>query len=119
MSNREIDALVAEKVMGWSAIEEVSPALPFIGQPPERDEPGFYVPAFTTDPRSDYDVLCKVREKWEGQQQGDFALAVYTIWHSRQATSLMAFAWPALLYEPGDYSIAALKALGVEVEATP
>lgn len=67
------------------------------------------VPDYTTDPFDDYLVLKHVRETWGWEQKSNFSDALQLLW-SREGTH----AW-WLKYEPGDYSRAALKALGEDI----
>ena len=90
--SRELDAKVAEKVMGWMVN-------------PTHDQ---FKPS--TDPAADYSVLVKVREAWGADATGKFVDALVELWH---------FPTP-LMYRPGDYAKAALTALGVEhTEGSP
>ena len=81
----------------------------------------------STNPADDYAVLCHVREKlatpeWEGVKWWEYEDALKRIWMRRFARAVPHLrrtlsAWVAwhLQYEPGDYSRAALAALGIEV----
>ena len=84
LAPHERDALVAEHVMGVPS-------------------------AYSTDPSADYEVLRRVRETWDKHAKWSFREALWRIWTDREDIAHTA----VLLYQPGDYSIAALKALGV------
>jgi len=105
MNNREIDVLVAEKVFGWRDINWYENER---GRHPQSKN--MLIDRYTTNASDDYKVLCKVRETWNNEQQADFGSALETIWQERNACHF------GLDYQPGDYSRAALAALGVEVE---
>lgn len=111
--SRELDAKVADKVMGWK--------FPFSAERMRGDwhdhwhdeiNKTLYLPEqlpwFTSNAGDDYEVLKHVREKWDEQMQVNFSGALAKIKFSR------SHRWE-LNYEPGDYSRAALKALGEEV----
>ncbi len=119
--NRELDAKVAEKVMGWVRDEFA----PHIFNTPnggyrslaESDFSGFEP---FKDVRDDYLVLKHVRESWVFSKRKQFAVNLQRLISDRVKQSPienLTIAWPdvALLYESGDYSKAALKALGEEV----
>lgn len=68
---------------------------------------------YTTDPRDDYEVLKHVREKWDENQQRAFQRCLLETMSKRGWCSITTgYAW---LYEPGDYSRAALLAIGEKV----
>lgn len=101
---RELDALVAKKVMGWIHGPD-GWLIPF-GMPAKKTG----LSQFTTDPSADYEVLKHVREHWNtAQLLHGFDSALVDIWNSRRRIETM------VCYEPGDYSKAALKALGEEI----
>ena len=112
--SRELDVLVAEKVMGWRlAINgrwSVPSAHPMSNMPSD-------VPGFTTDPHDDYEVLKHVREKWDGDMQDKFTERLGDVFMKRRGVSENRLNF-ALRYEPGDYSKAALNALGVNTTMT-
>lgn len=87
MTNEQINALVAEKVMGWRCR--------------------------TISPADDYSVLCHVREKWDGGMCDAFGHALEDIWMSEKNDC--SFLPTCCRYRPGDYSRAALAALGIKV----
>lgn len=63
------------------------------------------VPRYTTDPAADLAVLEHVRETWDHERRWAFArVLVEVIWRERGTTRLP----PAMRYEVGDYSRAAL-----------
>lgn len=111
--SRELDAKVATKVMGWRQVEEYfgsSPTGRFnwcCGTKKYID----FVP-YSTDVKWDYEVLKHVREKWTREQQDKFAEACDDVMAVRCTPNSQ---WWCIAYEPGDWSKAALKALGEEV----
>lgn len=109
--SREIDAKVAEKVMGWREI------VPFDGPwgvPNDGHDSNLRapVPRYTTDASADCEVLKHVRETWEPTAIDKFEKALWVAWQIRLVVSNLA---GFMAYQPGDYSRAALKALGEEV----
>lgn len=114
--SQEIDALVAEKVFGWKR----DPKNQGSWIPPGR-EPlavGFFTArpgAYTTDPSADYEVLKHVREKWGRAKLKQFILCLDDVWNARIGANGDKDGMWAVMYEPGDYARAALKALGEEI----
>lgn len=122
---RELDARVAELVMGWR--RWVPPAIaPYA----RLFEPGFNMarngwdqsdsaplyevldhdaPLYTTDPSDDYEVLRHVRETWDTDAQYRFAHALAELYRPRKEGN-----HPILRYMPGDYSRAALAVMEEE-----
>lgn len=68
------------------------------------------VPYFSTDPAADYSVLCRVRQKWDIYDRQKFGIALDAIFQSRITYCMSAWE-TASMYEPGDYSRAALLAV--------
>lgn len=110
LTDREQDALVAEKIMGlevrqYNKYYTVS-----------REESRYEtveLPHYTTNAFADYQVLCKVRDTWGIEQQGTFRDAVLELYRTHNRLSedeQMLF--PEIQYQVGDYSKAALKASG-------
>jgi hypothetical protein len=115
---REMDARIAEKVMGWPVVPYVGWVLrqgPFVAregglvevQGGENDR---WSPS--TDIAADYSVLIQVRETWNASERQDFENELVAIWRMRaeQAKSPNC----EMLYKPGDYSLAALACLDKE-----
>jgi hypothetical protein len=123
LDNMEVDMLVAEKVMGlepWPGAPGAFKA-PIVlpGQQPRPSHP----PSYSTDPAADYEVLVKVRETWQGLNRMWFNVKLKGILqqHSledpllgREDTEDVPL-WDEGQYRPGDYSHAALLALGVKL----
>ena len=73
-AGRELDALVAEKVMGWGGVREGysegSAELRFIGKPPNGMDSKYPVPMYSTDIAAAWEVLEKIKavnlEKFTG-----------------------------------------------------
>lgn len=102
--SREMDALVAEKVMGWTMSERLGYGLPIASSvPPVK------CPEYTSDVADDYRVLQHVRENWEFAARFRMGQMLWAMWDLRGHTELA--------YEPGDFSLAALAALGVKEPA--
>ncbi|GAG51501.1 unnamed protein product [marine sediment metagenome] len=118
-----LNARVAEKVMGWTMHEHHPMPLLGTGRHWKRPD-GSRVDRwhgqsvigedqcwpFSTDPAADYEVLEVVR-KWPEEPREAFCEALRDIWNERRAEA----GYPslgAILYKPGDYSRAALKAIG-------
>lgn len=136
---RELDAKVAEKVMGWKLFP-----VGYEGTDDETPEQkdydielrkagietvGWYAWTgsnvflwsdslgecykFTCDVSADYMVLKHVRETWTDRQKDDFDNALEDIMIEKHAK--YPNQWFSILYEPGDWSRAALKALGEDI----
>ena len=121
----EMDALVAERVMGWKRCDESyecggSVAARFV----YRDGDGVFIcctswmPKFSSDPSADYEVLKHVRDGWGGKGAiyGEpFCNILAGIWRRRweerypEETDSDGAFWG--MYQPGDYSRAALLAV--------
>lgn len=133
--SRELDALVAEKVMGWQwyvDLDDVASKIhgyrylhkgvPHWSRKASGNEPIWHdhiygLPEFTTDPAADYEVLKHVRERWSLQDKTVFEDALSTLFADkfrRDRTGSIVSWNTSCLYEPGDYSMAALKALGLD-----
>lgn len=151
MTNREIDALVAERVMGWKwyhyiytyrqGEESITNHRSILCDPEKFQEwelkygksraaggviDNTRVPYYITDPAADYRVLEYVRKEWatpEHDGGGDwkgFENELKKIWRARAEFYSLGdksertgwVEWFAQ-YEPGDYSCAALAALGL------
>lgn len=132
---RAIDAMVAEKVMGWYWLEFDSPDYDHVAHrvrvlvPPEwtqltvchhlpargNVDPLCYVrDYYTRDIAADYSVLVRVRETWDIYQRQRFGLALLKsfedrLWDDTRGHSVHE---ACAQYQPGDYSLAALSALG-------
>jgi len=125
--SRELDAKVAEKVMGLIFPRSLWVTDTLV----ERQE----CPRYTTDPSADYEVLKQIREKSASSIQWmEFLRELNLIQFKRGVgggkltdgetraasdpnSAMYGFyeRFNALRYEPGDYSKAALKALGEEI----
>lgn len=145
-SNRELDATIAELVFGWKWYttngvhrfladpEEIEPGLN-IGCVHETHTTMelahnwlCHVPPYTTDVEADYLVLRHVREKWLDADDYHEANGRWNVfWHSLaevlrirdpyyRDTMNQYELYYMQEYRPGDYSRAALAALGVEVD---
>lgn len=113
--SRELDALVAEKVFGISVARCMvidhgetlysGPVLESDGGPPAP---------YTSDAGVDFEVLKHVRENWPDEpQMRRFTTCLILLWEARRPESFIGDNFE--LYEPGDYSKAALKAIGETV----
>ena len=114
MSERELDAEVARKVMGWEvhfrntafwvdaadANKLCDRVLASVGD---------WRPS--TDPAADYEVLKHVREQWDAEPQAEFKAALEDIWQPRSRSRGGLIHFYILAYAVGDYSRAALAAL--------
>jgi hypothetical protein len=118
--SRRIDALVSERVMGWKegTLAAYAECVALYGQE-ETDEAFAWagVLHYTSDPAADYLVLVKVRESWTDGMHSAFLRILEASLRLRAAESETLDpkydAW--LMYKPGDYSHAALLALGVKL----
>ena len=141
MTNRELDAAVAEHVMGydgepfyfctadgesmnawvskdgpWYTLGELQEWLK------EKQERGFCLdhrieeerrfPEYTSDAAPDYEVLKRVRETWDEPMQDKWHVELQNVWIDRRGGPML-IAFTAIDYQPGDFSRAALAALGV------
>lgn len=100
--SRELDAKVAEKVFGLSVqefqLEDGDIRYRLIdGMAPAR---------YTEDARADYEVLRHIRETWTVDQITAYIFALHDLW-GREGDICFEMS-----YRPGDWSRAALKALG-------
>lgn len=108
--SRAIDAKVADRVFGLKVEQNVGDKKPRFtlvdGMAPAR---------YSEDPAADYEVLLYVRGKWDEPETRYFNSALQNLWMQREAQqrkyTVYGF-WFGFWYEPGDYSKAALKALG-------
>jgi hypothetical protein len=103
--SRELDAKVADKVFGMRVEFYES----------ENYDPMSNAPSYTTDTAADYEVLRRVREKWSRAKFKAFVLALDDLWDARIGDKHESPGQWACMYEPGDWSRAALKALGEEI----
>lgn len=123
MTDRELDGLVAEKVMGCKPVlkgERWHCGCGSVCNYPyadgDRDSQLYGIlSAYTTDAVADYSVLEKVRSEWDLSEQGQFGYALATVWDVRFDDNPSTLPLAAY-YEVGDYARAALKALGVSTE---
>lgn len=129
--SREVDAKVAELVMGWGWFLIHSGGFAYLCDPKSDGLTGFingqdkpapvgterlddvetsfpFLPEFTTDPTADYAVLVRVRETWDYAARERMDTELARVWDARGLEHLA--------YEPGDFSKAALAALA---ERTP
>lgn len=111
---REIDALVAEKVMGWYGCFNWGcyTSRKYIDQkhPPEEEFKANEDWSPTTDLTADYEVLKHVREDWNDAYRGWFCDELRVVWSTRANEDGWKNSYQQF-YEPGDYSKAALKVL--------
>jgi hypothetical protein len=111
--NRELDALVADKVMCWTPADLTDGRILW-AVPGNRT--AWSVPPFTTDSSADYLVLKHVRENWSDLKLWDeFCIQLHILQSARSHPRGFLPQWHQGMYEPGDWSKAALKALGEEV----
>jgi hypothetical protein len=115
-----MDREIAEKVMGLKniRIDNVPGAGSLSGQTfpilmhGETKQTTEMVPRYSTDIAADYLVLEHVREKWELVQQNRFTKALNAILYERMWDKYQGKLGAGLsVYEPGDYSRAALSSL--------
>jgi hypothetical protein len=110
-AGRELDAMVAERVMGWTdRADETAFGPELVMRPPTASGLHHRVPNYSTDPAADYAVLEHVRESWERDPWFRLQDRLRRLQssrdhrHGREEDS-------ACMYLPGDYSRAALLAL--------
>jgi hypothetical protein len=107
MTDREIDAAVAVKVLGWR-----NDGLWLYDDYPNGNCEVLRLLDFqpTTNPADDYRVLEHVRGEWAGDQKWAMRQELSVMWVDRMPTDTPLD--PALFnYRPGDYARAALAAL--------
>ena len=118
MNLREIDRLVAEKVMGWEEVKENDfikrPDVDFIGKAPDRfcEDAWSILPNYSTDISDAWEVVEQLREKELYVDIDTFAehydvrvvSGPYEVGHSLSETAPLAIC------------LAALKAVGIEVK---
>jgi hypothetical protein len=77
-------------------------------------------PAYTSDASADYSVLAKVRETWDDVDLFNFGSALAGLWRRLNELPLgcemRKCGMQHLMYEPGDYSRAALAVLATSKE---
>ena len=125
LMGRELDRAVAEKVMGCYEKERTRFRRRTVYDlviPGGTDAISFFapgacwaaVPHYSTCPRDDYSVLVKVRTDWVYSQRAAFTEQLDLILRTRIPLTNGVEAYPnrLLRYEPGDYSKAALAAMG-------
>jgi len=113
MTPRERDALVAEKVMGWTDVKYASDIDWFMGIEPEQTDYGIsFIGEYTTDISEAWAVLNKLKERVEyvrttiTDSRRGIKVCVQTIGYSYRAESVS-------LAEA--ICLAALRACGVEI----
>lgn len=125
---RELDAWVAEHVMGWvwCRYEVDEHEYAFILKPPDKVEPdnvvveykggtvnAYYLLQFspTTNSIDDYEVLKHVRENWDRGPENKFLAQLRDQVNERRPFGRVSCEYSPLYYEPGDYSRAAKAAM--------
>lgn len=118
LTDREIDFLVQERVFGWTPLGTGG------WLTPERNTVlSIYTPTYTTDASADFVVLAHVRDTWHGINRMWFNVKLKGILQQhglddpllgREDTDDVPL-WDSGQYHPGDWSKAALMALGVEL----
>lgn len=107
---RELDAKVA-KLLGYYNVRSLSWGLAY------NDENGKVreVPKFTMNASDDCIVLKFVRDNWTAGKASEMSHTLYEMWSTRRAETMeRTLSWnDALMYEPGDYSLAVLESLGL------
>lgn len=109
---REIDGYVAEEVFDWDRWRvwglHQDDSLDDEGEVPVRSAASVRseVPHYSASVEADYTVLEHVREHWESGLVLVYRVQLYRIWREHGGG--------AFCYQPGDYSRAALAALGSE-----
>ena len=135
VTNRELDAAVAEVIFGWRWYAAAWGSLRFLGNPnwtedspetphwplteastklPLCDDWQRSVPRYTTDPTADYSVLKHCRDNDSDGEWTEFGCSLYDLWHSRSARGMNAsggLTW--MPYEPGDYAKAKLASINL------
>ena len=122
MNNREIDALVAEKVMGWSQVyindypianapEYLYPPSDFAPEEPE------IVPHYSIDISAAWQVVEKMIDN-ESLDFPDFKLENYGFWRALffDAVQNREHGMDEAMTAPMAICLAALKAKGIEIE---
>ena len=104
------DVRVAVEIMGWGDSDGLLP--PVYTKPNGKEANYFEIPEFSSNASADVTVLREVRENWEDKDMEDFHFAVTRIWQRRWQENHLEniFNW-AFMYEPGDYSRAAITVL--------
>lgn len=100
---RELDARVAEKVMGKRVDPDDCGCTDCLTG--ESLHPG-QVPDYLTDASADYEVLRHVRETWDARRLRRFSANLQAMWFDRQRDADESY--PVVAYLPGDYARAAL-----------
>lgn len=117
MTNREIDVLVAEKIMGWTEIEQRWTPLGLVsyGNTPEPDNKNHLVPNYSTNMGAAWLVVGKLAERYNG----DFSVNVYQreSFKPNWRCTMTVFSRPIAGYTrdsaPMVICLTALKAVGV------
>lgn len=127
--SKEQDMQIAEKLFGWKwyhgydgghyslllSPDEYNKWVNDFGKSGERHDGANdltqLLPEYTRKPADDYLVLVIMRETYDIRKEGGiFNAALYDIWLQRGRKNKRTM-WTWCLYEPGDYSLAALEAL--------
>lgn len=113
--SREMDAEVAEKVLGWHHDYRFSQTHAEYWRDSSNEivAGGDWSP--TSDPAADYSVLQHVRSKWDVRALHRFRVALDEAWQQR-ARSNAHLIWRLDMYFPGDYARAALASLAAMKE---
>jgi hypothetical protein len=114
-TGRELDALVAEKVMGWRDVSDG------YGTPPEATlwEAIHIIPHYSTDIAAAWQVVERMRDQGWTSHYTDLSLDSREPWHSWHFTGTTPPNGPTLSAQastvPHAICLAALRAVGVEV----
>jgi len=135
----ELNALIAEKVMGWRIVKKLRQMPPVTCNPTKEPDPSMFpfvwmapldcyrfrdngdychyqawgeglVWSPSTDPAADYEVLCHVRERWDAGAR-DIAGSELVELLSSRVPEAYTLDWAPLWYRTGDYGRSALMAL--------
>jgi hypothetical protein len=117
IDKRELDKMVAAAVMGYSRVGNGWWRTPG-GDEYSAEYALMVIPHYTSDIAADYGVLHYVRENWNLEMQERFTIELNSIWHHRWSEAWFDGKRPGypkpLNYEVGDYSRAALAAVGIK-----
>lgn len=114
MTDREIDALVAEKVLGWRRMPVIYQGALQIWFLPKMGKPIRRAMHFCSDANADTLVLRRVLDRWTKEDVTTFYNDLTDLWCIRNPELTDHAA--CLAYRVGDYSRAALMTLGVNLD---
>jgi len=111
--SRYIDYIAAQEIFGWSKVDWCD--FRGLGGIPPGETRMRNVPQFDSDAGADFKVLQKIRADWTNETQVQFRDKLWLIWTDHELDDEVPWCEnKSYHYRPGDFTIAALVALGVQ-----